>query len=112
MASSIKSTKPSLIEKVKSLGATFFSKYTTTKNMNKWIDKTSNQVGLIEYVSPGGTSTTDVCFQNLEVGDILFMMKTGASSYDAGVCAVTATCPFSVTAGVHILVIRPGKTII
>ena len=110
MASSIKSTKPSLIEKVKSLGATFFSKYTTTKNMNKWIDKTSNQVGLIEVVHAGGTSTTDTCFQNVKVGDILFMISGSATI--AGTAVTDATCPFSVTADRKIIIVRPSKTVI
>ena len=110
MASSIKSTKPSLIEKVKSLGATFFSKYTSTKDMNKWIDKTSNQVGLIEVVHAGGTSTTDTCFQNVKVGDTVIMISTGASN--AGDAVADATCPFTPAAGRKILIIRPGKTVI
>jgi hypothetical protein len=112
MASSRKKLKPSLIEKVKSLGATFFSKYTSTKVMNKWIDKTSNQVGIIELVSPGGTSTTDVCFANVEIGDYLLMMKTGTTAHDAGLAVAAGTCPFAVSAGVFVLIIRPGDTII
>jgi len=110
MASSIKSCKPSLIEKVKSLGATFFSKYTSTKAMNKWIDKTSNQVGLLEVVSPGTTSTSDPCFQNVKIGDTVIMIR--ASGSEGGTAVADATCPFTPVASTVCLVIRPGKTVI
>jgi restriction endonuclease S subunit len=110
MASSIKSTKPSLIEKVKSLGATFFSKYTSTKAMNKWIDKTSNQVGLIEVVSSGTTSVSDPCFQNAKIGDIIIMIR--ASGSVGGDVVADATCPFTPVADSKCMIIRPSKTIL
>tara|TARA_B100001094_G_C18196280_1_gene811401 strand:- start:11612 stop:11929 length:318 start_codon:yes stop_codon:yes gene_type:complete len=91
----VQKTDISLYAKVKSLGASFFQRYTTTKDMNKKITEMNN-IGLRDLIIATAVSqTTD--FGSLKVGDLVVIIKpaAGEAEYksistagDLGVAAV------------------------
>tara|TARA_Y100001938_G_scaffold150985_1_gene244860 strand:+ start:1154 stop:1471 length:318 start_codon:yes stop_codon:yes gene_type:complete len=69
----VQKTDVSMLAKVKSLGASFFQKYVTTKEMNKKLTELNN-IGLRDLIIATDVSQT-VDFGSLKVGDIVVVVK-------------------------------------
>ena len=69
----VQKTDVSMLAKVKSLGASFFQKYVTTKEMNKKLTELNN-IGLRDLIIATNVSQT-VDFGSLKVGDIVVVVK-------------------------------------
>ena len=102
----VQKTGVSILSKVKSLGASFFQKYVTTKDMNKKIAE-MNKTGVIEIIKATASDTT-TDFGSLEVGDMVYHLPAAAGNARAGECAVVATSPFAAVANDFYIIIRPG----
>lgn len=109
MAAPIIKTDVNLLSKVKSLGASFFQKFVTTKNMNKVITNMNN-IGVVDMVVCGtGDTTTD--FAMLKVGDYTISLEPGAGNA-AGFQGPMVTDGTNTEAGVPgslYIVIRPSN---
>lgn len=74
----IQKTDVSMLSKVKSLGASFFEKFVSTKTMNKKLTELNN-IGLRDLIIATSTSqTTD--FGSLKVGDIVVIILPAAGN--------------------------------
>tara|TARA_R100000406_G_scaffold33109_2_gene21683 strand:+ start:247 stop:564 length:318 start_codon:yes stop_codon:yes gene_type:complete len=91
----VQKTDVSMLAKVKSLGASFFQKYVTTKEMNKKLTELNN-IGLRDLIIATNVSQT-VDFGSLKVGDIVVVVKpalgtarfvTVSTAGDLGIAAV------------------------
>ena len=106
MAATIIKTDVNLLSKVKSLGASFFQKFVTTKNMNKVIANMNN-VGVVDMVvCVTADTTTD--FTMLKAGDYVIMVMAAAGNARFALVASDGTMPFAGIAGNLYIVIRPS----
>ncbi len=105
MAAPIIKTDVNLLAKVKSLGASFFQKFVTTKNMNKVITNMNN-VGIVDMVvCVTADTTTD--FTMLKAGDYVLNITNGTNAkYE--VVATDGTLPSTGVATNLYIVIRPS----
>lgn len=108
MAAPIIKTDVNLLSKVKSLGASFFQKFVTTKNMNKVIANMNN-VGVVDMVvCVAADTTTD--FTMLKVGDytVSFELGAGNAAGFQGPMVTDGTNTEAGQAGSLYLVLRPS----
>ena len=105
MSSPIIKTDVNLLSKVKSLVASFFQKFVTTKNMNKVITNMNN-VGIVDMVvCVTADTTTD--FTMLKAGDYVLNITNGTNAkYE--VVATDGTLPSPGVATNLYIVIRPS----
>tara|TARA_R110000751_G_scaffold251516_1_gene351164 strand:- start:468 stop:791 length:324 start_codon:yes stop_codon:yes gene_type:complete len=104
----IQTTDISILQKVRSLGASFFQRYTPTKTLNLKIAE-MNDVGLCDLIVATSTSqTTD--FASLKVGDHVIIFKPHASLGNAGFATVATVGDLGVAAviGDLYVVLRPA----
>ena len=108
----VQTTNVSLIAKLKSLGASFFRKYTTTKEVNEVITN-MNDVGLCDIIIATAVSTT-TDFGSLKVGDKVLVMDeaAGTPANTTGayymVCVTAVTLPAAAVISNIYVVLRPA----
>jgi len=106
MAAPIIKTDVNLLAKVKSLGASFFQKFVTTKNMNKVITNMNN-VGVVDMVVCA-TADTTTDFTMLKAGDYVLEVLVAAGNAKYGIVITDGTLPFAQTTTALYIVIRPS----
>ena len=102
----VQKTDVSMISKVKSLGAAFFQKYVTTKEMNKKLTELNN-IGLRDLIIATATSTT-TDFGSLKVGDIVVQIEDAAATAHYMVVATAGTLPEAAVVDDLYIVLTPS----
>jgi len=102
----IQTTNVSIFEKVRSLGASFFQKYTPTKTLNKKIAE-MNDLGLCDLIiCVTADTTTD--FGSLKVGDHVLIFRSAAGTTLFQTVVTVGTLPVAGVAGQLYIVLRPN----
>ena len=100
--SGIQKTDVNTLAKVTSLGARFFEKFVTTKNMNKVITN-MNDVGMI-----GTNVSQTIDFTNLKVGDHIVRILPVAGGAVFVTCSVAGDLGVAAVVGALYVVCRPS----
>tara|TARA_R110000744_G_scaffold345108_2_gene450519 strand:+ start:1053 stop:1388 length:336 start_codon:yes stop_codon:yes gene_type:complete len=101
-----------LIQKVKSLGASFYKYMASVKEVNKVVENL-NDTGLVEIIIATAVSTT-TDFGNLKIGDRILVADApaGTPASTTGVyyltCAAGGTLPAAAVIGNIYIVMRPA----
>jgi hypothetical protein len=102
----IQTTNVSIFEKVRSLGASFFQKYTSTKILNKKIAE-MNDLGLCDLIIATNVSQT-IDFPSLKVGDHIVIIMPAAGNARFVTCAVVGDLGVAAVVGQLYIVLRPN----
>jgi hypothetical protein len=102
----IQTTNVSIFEKVRSLGASFFQKYTSTKTLNKKIAE-MNDLGLCDLIIATAVSTT-TDFPSLKVGDIVLQVTPAAATMHYMTVVTVGTLPEAAVITDLYIVLRPN----
>lgn len=102
----VQKTDISMFAKVKSLGASFFQKYVTTKEMNKKLTE-MNDIGLIDLIVATNVSQT-VDFGSLKVGDHVVIILPAAGNAQFVTVSVAGDLGTAAVVGQLYIVLRPS----
>jgi hypothetical protein len=104
----VQTTDISILQKVRSLGASFFQRYTPTKTLNLKIAE-MNDVGLCDLIIATNVSTT-LDFPSLKVGDHVVMVAPNGVVDQAEFTTVATVGTLAVAAvvGNLYIVLRPA----
>jgi len=104
----VQTTDISILQKVRSLGASFFQRYTPTKTLNAKIAE-MNDVGLCDLIVATAVSTT-TDFPSLKVGDHVVMVAPNGvvDQAEFTTVATVGTLPVAAVVGNLYIVLRPA----
>ena len=102
----VEKTDVSMLSKVKALGASFFQKYVTTKDMNKKLTELNN-IGLRDIIVATSTSTT-TDFGSLKVGDKVMYLPAALGEARFFTVATAGTLPAAAVSGALYVVLTPS----
>jgi len=102
----VQTTDISILQKVRSLGASFFQRYTPTKTLNAKIAE-MNDVGLCDLIIATNVSQT-VDFPSLKVGDHVVRIPAVAGGSQFVTVATVGTLGIAAVVGDMYIVLRPA----
>lgn len=102
----IQTTNVSIFEKVRSLGASFFQKYTPTKTLNKKIAE-MNDLGLCDLIIATNVSQT-IDFPSLKVGDHVLIFRSAAGTTQFLTVVTAGDLGIAAVVGQLYIVLRPN----